>query len=158
MPLLPFELEQCSQECGKECGTATERCPVFSKLSEELQEVCKENPHLLQYLHCIPENGNGIPVYYEKVTRSLKGTKDPNLIYKVGDGVFVHICANLNDIRDYYIAIEPSLVDAQNENLDEIELRLADYVYIISKGKIEYESEPDKLKGDLEIKHRFLGV
>ncbi len=128
MPLLPFELEQCPQECGKECGTATERCPVFSKLSEELQEVCKENPHLLQYLHCIPENGNGLPAYYEKVTRSLKGTKDPNLIYKVGDGVFVHICANLNDIRDYYIAIEPSLVDAQNENLDEIELRLADYV------------------------------
>jgi flagellar protein FlaI len=128
MPLLPFELEQCSQECGKECGTATERCPVFSKLSEELQEVCKENPHLLQYIHCIPENGNGSPDYYEKVTRSLKGTKNPNLIYQVGDGVFIHIFANLNDVRDYYIAIEPSLVDAQNENLDEIELRLADYV------------------------------
>ena len=128
MPLLPFELEQCSQECGKECGTATERCPVFSKLSEELQEVCKENPHLLQYLHCIPENGNEAPAYYEKVTRSLKGTKNPNLIYQVGDGVFVHIFSNLNDVRDYYIAVEPSLVDAQNENLDEIELRLADYV------------------------------
>jgi len=128
MPLLPFEIEQCSQECGKECGEATERCPVFSKLSEELQKVCKENPHLLQYLHCMPENGNGSPDYYEKVTRSLKGTKDPNLIYQVGDGVFVHVLANLNDVRDYYIAVEPSLVDAQNENLDEIELRLADYV------------------------------
>lgn len=128
MPLLPFEIEQCSQECGKECGTATERCPVFSKLSEELQAVCKENPHLLQYLRCVPENGNGAPAYYEKVTRSLKGTKDPNLIYRVGDGVFVHVLANPSDVRDYYIAIEPSLIDAQNDALDDIELRLADYV------------------------------
>jgi branched-chain amino acid transport system ATP-binding protein len=37
-------------------------------------------------------------------------------------------------------------------------LRLADYVYIISKGKIEHESEPAELKGDVEIKQRFLGV
>jgi len=37
-------------------------------------------------------------------------------------------------------------------------LRLADYVYIISKGKIEHQSEPGELKGDVEIKHRFLGV
>lgn len=128
MPLLPFEIEQCSQECGKECGTATERCPVFSKLSEELQAVCKEHPHLLQYIHCIPENGFGPPAYYEKVNRSLKGTKDPNLIYQVGGGVFVHILANPNDVRDYYIAVEPSLIDAQSDALDEIELRLADYV------------------------------
>jgi len=128
MPILPFDIEQCSRECGKECGTATERCPVFSNLSEELQAVCKEHPHLLQYLHCIPENGFGPPAYYEKVTRSLKGTKDPNLIYQVGGGVFVHILANPNDVRDYYIAVEPSLIDAQREALDEIELRLADYV------------------------------
>jgi len=37
-------------------------------------------------------------------------------------------------------------------------LRLADYVYIISKGKIEYQSEPEKLKGDVETKHKYLGV
>jgi len=37
-------------------------------------------------------------------------------------------------------------------------LRLADYVYIISKGKIEYQSEPEKLKGDVETKQKYLGV
>jgi len=128
MPLVPFEIEPCAQECGKECGTATEKCPVFSKLSEELQEVCKEYPHLLQYLHCIPENGNGSPTYYEAVTRKLKGIKDPNLIYPVGQGVFIHVLANTSDIRDFYVAVEPSLIDAQDDTLDEIELRLANYV------------------------------
>lgn len=37
-------------------------------------------------------------------------------------------------------------------------LRLADYVYIISKGKIEHQSDPEKLKADEETKHKYLGV
>ena len=44
----------------------------------------------------------------------------------MGGGVFVHVLANLEDVRDNYIAVEPSLVDAQDSTLDEIELRLAD--------------------------------
>jgi flagellar protein FlaI len=125
---LPFEIKACPGECGKECGAATEKCPVFSKIPPEFQEVCKNNPHLLQYLHMLPLDKTGIPQYYEKITRALKGTKNPNLIYNVGGGVFVHILANPEDIRDYYVAVEPSLVDAQDSTLDQIELKLADYV------------------------------
>ena len=125
---LPFEIKACPGECGKECGAALEKCPIFSKLPEDFQEVCQENPHLLQYLRMLPEDKIGIPQYYEKVTRALKGTKDPNLIYNVGGGVFVHVLANTEDVRDYYIAIEPSIIDAQESTLDEIELKLTDYV------------------------------
>src|SRR4030067_1161471 len=125
---LPFELKPCPGDCGKECGRYLEKCPVFSKLPPEFQEVCKLHPHLLQYVRMLPADKIGIPQYYEKVTRKLKGTKDPNLIYNVGGGVFIHVLANLNDIRDYYIAVEPSLIDAQEKSLDDIELRLADYV------------------------------
>jgi flagellar protein FlaI len=136
---LPFEIKPCPQECGKECGAKLDKCPVYPKLSAELQQVCQENPHLLQYLHSLLMDKIGVPEYYEKVTRSLKGKKDPNLIYKVGGGVFIHVLANLEDIRDYYIAIEPSLVDAQDSTLDEIELRLADYV-----EELENLDEPQK--------------
>ena len=125
---LPFELKACPGECGKECGNATEKCPVFQKIPADFQEVCKKNPHLLQYLHMLPADKIAIPQYYEKVTRALKGTKNPDLIYNVGSGVFVHVLANLEDIRDYYIAVEPSLIDPQDSTLDEIELKLADYV------------------------------
>ncbi len=37
-------------------------------------------------------------------------------------------------------------------------LGLADYVYIISKGKIVYESTPEELKTNEEVKKKFLGV
>jgi flagellar protein FlaI len=128
MILLPFEIKPCSGECGKECGANLDRCDLYAKLPAELQEVCKEHPHLLQYLRILTENNIEIPQYFEKVTRSQKGTKNPNLIYEVGNGVFVHVLANLEDIRDYYIAVEPSIIDAQDSTLDNIELRLAEYV------------------------------
>jgi flagellar protein FlaI len=125
---LPFELKACPGDCGKPCGAAVERCPVYPHLSPEFQQACGENPHLLQYLRSLPADTIGIPAYYEKVTRALKGTKDPNLMYPVGTGVFIHILANMEDIRDYYVAVEPSLIDGQADTLDEIELRLADFV------------------------------
>jgi flagellar protein FlaI len=125
---LPFEIKNCPQDCGMQCGANLEKCPIFPQLPADFQEVCKQNLHLLQYLHMLPSDKIAIPKYYEKVTRSLKGTKDPNIIYKVSGGVFIHVLANLEDIRDYYIAVEPSIIDAQNNTLDDIELRLVDYV------------------------------
>lgn len=125
---LPFEIKPCPQPCGKPCGEALDKCPVFPKLPPEFQEVCKQNLHLLQYLNILPSDKIGIPVYFEKVTRKQKGTKDPNLIYRIGNGVFVHILANHEDIRDFYIAIEPSIIDPQAKTLEEIEQHLADYV------------------------------
>jgi branched-chain amino acid transport system ATP-binding protein len=37
-------------------------------------------------------------------------------------------------------------------------LNLADYVYVVSKGKIVYESTPDELQRNEEVQHRHLGV
>ncbi len=37
-------------------------------------------------------------------------------------------------------------------------LSLADYIYVISKGAIVYESTPEKLRDNEEIKSRYLGV
>ena len=37
-------------------------------------------------------------------------------------------------------------------------LSLADYIYIINKGIIEYESTPDDLRNNEEVKSKYLGV
>jgi branched-chain amino acid transport system ATP-binding protein len=47
------------------------------------------------------------------------------------------------------------LLVEQNMNMA---LNLADYVYIISKGQIVYESTPDKLKNNEETKAKYLGI
>lgn len=125
---LPFELGPCPQECGKECGVDLAGCPTFGKLPAPLQDKCKANLHLLQYLHAFPFEEMGIPEYYDKLNRSLKGKKDPNLIYPVNGEVFIHILANPADIRNYYIPVEPSFADEQDDALETVEERLADFV------------------------------
>ena len=37
-------------------------------------------------------------------------------------------------------------------------LLVADYVYVISKGRIVYESNPDELESNEEVKIKYLGV
>jgi flagellar protein FlaI len=125
---LPFEIKPCPQKCGKVCGDDLEKCPIFLKLPADFQEVCKNNLHLLQYLYMLPLDTTEIPKYYEKISRKLKGTKNPNIIYNVGGSVFVHILANPEDIRDYYVAIEPSIVGSDDAILQELELHLAEHV------------------------------
>ncbi|MFC1990928.1 type II/IV secretion system ATPase subunit [Chloroflexota bacterium] len=139
MSILPFEIKGCPQECGKPCGQNLAKCTVYQKLPAPLQERCQKNLHLLQYLHAMPLDEIGIPEYYEKVTRKLKGTKNPNLIYATNDELFVHILANLGDIRDHYIPVEPSLADEQGNLLNDIEERLAEFVE-------ELEGIPDATK------------
>jgi branched-chain amino acid transport system ATP-binding protein len=47
------------------------------------------------------------------------------------------------------------LLAEQNINMA---LKVADYVYVISKGTVVYESSPQDLKNNLEVKSKYLGV
>lgn len=58
----------------------------------------------------------------------------------------------INQIKQSGLSI---LLVEQNLNMA---LWLADYVYIISKGQIVYESTPDKLNKEEGIKSKFLGI
>lgn len=144
----------CTQECGHECGAKLPACSVYRDLPAELQEICQANLHVLQYLHSLPLDEIGIPQYYAKVNRGLKGIKNRNLIYQVNEQVFVHVLANLEDVRDHYIPIEPSIFDEMDEKMDQVELRLADYV-----EELEGVNDPDvRLKIVLDILDRIVDV
>jgi len=117
--------------CMKKCAVPLAKCPIYPKLPAPLQAACKGNLHLLQYLHMLPVADIGIPEYYEKLERSMKGMKNPNLVYPVTAHIFIHILANQEDIRDNYIPVEPSLpmeTTGTADLLDELEERIADYV------------------------------
>jgi flagellar protein FlaI len=124
----PFEIKPCPQECGSTCGTNLEKCPLYQKLPEDLQNECRDSLHLLQYLYMLPLDTMEIPKYYEKITLKMLGMKDPNLIYKAANGVYIHIMPNSEDIRDYYIAIEPSIVETHENVLEQTERHLAEHV------------------------------
>ncbi len=142
MNYYPFEIKPCPQKCGSTCGTNLDKCPLFQKLPEDLQNECKNNLHLLQYLYMLPLDTMEIPKYYEKITLKMLGMKDPNIIYKTSNGVYIHIMPNSEDIRDYYIAIEPSIIDTHENLLEETELHLAEHVEELT-GVIESSNRLD---------------
>lgn len=125
---MPFPFTKCPPECSEVCGKHATGCPTYKKLPKGIQEKCQANPHLLQYLHGLPLSKIGIPEYFSKLNRSMKGLRNPNLLYPVTDNVFVHILTDGVDIRDNYIPVEPCLYEPMDNVLKSIEERLADHV------------------------------
>ena len=121
--ILPFEVKGGHSHQG---GVTS--CPVFKLLPAPLQEQSKENEFLLDYIHLLPVDEVGIPEYHSKLERSLGDKKNPNLIYPIENGLYVHIYPDPNDSRDYYIAIEPGMLSNDPDLIDELEDHLVDYV------------------------------
>ncbi len=154
MIALPFKLETCPNECGKECGKHLDKCRYFRMLPEKLQEISKENLHLLQYLRILVNADIGIPEYYETLNRGMKSIKNRNLIYPVGRQVFMHVLANPDDARDYHIPIEPSLGDQLTDKMEELEIHLAEYVTELSSAG----SEEERINKVMSIVDRIVSV
>ena len=101
---------------------------MFRALPKGLQEEAKKNLHLGEYLHLLPIEKTGVPEYYPEPGRSLGDLESPNLIYPVGEGIFIHILVDKNDARNYYIAIEPGMTEDVTALMDYVEIRLVDFV------------------------------
>lgn len=114
---------------------ADESCPLYRLLPAKLQEESRVQRHLWDYLHTFPVEEFGIPEYHEKLARSLGDLPDPNLIYPVGRGLFVHICSDPGDSRNHYIIIEPGMMEDMAEIMGQVELRLVDHIHEMEKAE-----------------------
>ena len=103
-------------------------CPLFRMLPTALQEQSKARPHLWAYLHKVRVDEVGVPEYAPLLDRKHKDLKKPNLVYPAGKDIFIHIMPDLNDARDFYMAIEPSMIPTLGRLADLIDARLVDYV------------------------------
>lgn len=93
-----------------------------------LQAESSQHQHLWDYLHSLPLEELGVPDYHTELSRSMSDIKKPNIVYPVGDGIYVHISPNNVDARHNYIAIEPGMNEDISEIMKQAELRLVDYV------------------------------
>lgn len=121
------------------------KCSLYRLLPPELQEEVQNNLHLLEYLHILPIDTIGIPRYVSRLESKHGDIPSPNLIYKVNDKIYVHIYPNKNDVRNFYIPIEPILLTGVGSLLKELEIKLVDYL-----TGIDFDPE------DVEEKKRIL--
>ena len=127
--ILPFET---TGQHGH--GANSYKCPLFRMLPKELQDESKAKAHLWEYLHLLPIEKMGVPEYHSALNRDLGDLKNPNLIYPVGKGIFIHIYPDSRDARNYYIAIEPGMTQDLSGLMDQVEVRLVDFVTELDEG------------------------
>jgi flagellar protein FlaI len=127
---------------------------LLQLLPEALQEACKQNKHLLDYLRMISVNEIGVPEFYTKITRAQGDLPQKNLIYPVSDNIFVHVYSEPGGGRPIYIPIEPSLTQDMSRVLPEVESRLVD----VAGGMSAAESETERKEAILKLVDRVCFV
>lgn len=103
-------------------------CPVVKLLPKNLQEEVEVSGHLLDYIHDLPIETMGVPEYHLELDRKLGDVKNPNIIYPVGGGLYIHVLPDHADARNLYCAIEPGMNIKSDELMDMLETHLVDYV------------------------------
>jgi len=143
---LPFEPEFIDE--GNDCYNNVESCALYRMLPANARDYVKASPHLLEYLHILPVNTVGIPLFLSELKRDLKSMENPNIIYPVNETTFVHIFPDQNDVRNWYIPIEPSFLHSVKEILPAIEEKLIDMIDAL-------DEEPVTEKARIEVLRNF---
>jgi len=125
METLPFDPLPVPENGGRS------REKTYSSLSSEMKEFVsrEENYHILDYICRLPTDEIGFPEFYPRILRTMKSIKRPNLIYPAGKGLAVHIYPDKEDVRNYYIPIEPCLFQNLDSKLEEVEKLLIDVIH-----------------------------
>ena len=115
----------------------------LTDIDPRFARALRENPHLMNYVRSIAKE-IGIPKYYDtyELDYSMKKLKKVNIIYPVGERIFIHVYTPPRGIISgyrKYIAIEPPRPDPRLEEL--VEIKLAD---VITEGDIAEDIEEKK--------------
>ena len=89
-------------------------------MNTELTEACENNPHLQQYLDNLEDQRKPLPEFVAQLSRSMSDLDYPNVIYPVGDPIFIHILGDAEKGETEYISIEPELSGPELEKYDNI--------------------------------------
>ena len=141
---IPFQ--EAESHDTEECLLNPESCALYRMLPANAKEYAKNFPHLLEYLHIFPVDEYGIPLFFSELKRDLKGIKDPNLIYPAKPPIFIHIFFDPNDVRNFYIPIEPSFLHNISILLPAIEYRLVDLLDELEDDPVTPEERKAVLK------------
>ena len=125
-------------------------CNLYKLLPPEMKKEVETNLHLLEYLHILPIDTMGIPRYVSKLESKHGEIQEPNLIYKVNDQTYVHIYPNKNDVRNFYIPIEPILLTGVGSLIKQLEVKLVDHLTGINFDPENVEEKEKILRDALD--------
>ena len=123
-----------------------ESSALYKMLPANAKEYVKQSPHLLEYLHTFPVNTYGIPLFLSELKKDLRSMKSPNIIYPVNETTFIHILPDPDDVRNYYIPIEPSFLHSVSQMMPAIETKLIDLIDGLEEDPISDKERAEVIK------------
>ena len=94
----------------------------------DLNETMARNPHLARYIAEYQKKTTRIPTFVESLGRDMKSLKEVDVMYPVGDPIFIHIYDY--EFKRHYVAVEPVLSKDERAKYNKIKesiLRLAPF-------------------------------
>ncbi|MCD6383673.1 MAG: type II/IV secretion system ATPase subunit [Thermoplasmata archaeon] len=85
-------------------------------MAEELKDLMERHEHLAEYIKKYVSEGGETPEYMEILTEDLVTLKKPNILYPVGDPIFIHVHYDEKKGK-LYSAVEPTLSPEEREKL-----------------------------------------
>jgi flagellar protein FlaI len=96
-------------------------------ITQSLSEAMTKFAHLRRYVNEVQKT-MGTPDYYVELDRSLKGTRNPNIIYGVNDPMFIHIYHEEGKGMIYHV-VEPSVREEDQKIFDTVMDRLIELAH-----------------------------
>ncbi|MDD1687062.1 type II/IV secretion system ATPase subunit [Methanoregula sp.] len=123
-----------------------ESSALYKMLPANAKDYVKASPHLLEYLHTFPVNTYGIPLFLSELKKDLRSMKSPNIIYPVNETTFIHILPDPDDVRNFYIPIEPSFLHSVNLLQPVVETKLIDLIDGLEEDPISDKERAEVLR------------
>ncbi|MFW5704983.1 MAG: type II/IV secretion system ATPase subunit [Nanoarchaeota archaeon] len=99
----------------------------FAK-TEDLDTAMRKFSHLRDYVNKISQV-YGMPEFKKRLDRSLRSVENPNLIYPVGDPIFIHIAKPEKSDNVKYMVIMPELDKEEKDFYDAILERIIEVAH-----------------------------
>ncbi|WP_048151285.1 type II/IV secretion system ATPase subunit [Palaeococcus ferrophilus] len=87
---------------------------MAQRVSETLDDAMRRNPHLRKYVEQFRKKYGKMPEFHAQLSRDMKEIMYPNILYPVGDPIFVHIYSD-PQTEKRYIVIEPRIENREEE-------------------------------------------
>jgi len=95
------------------------------EITKDFDEALRKFDHLREYINKISKTV-GMPEWYVELRREMRDIEYPNIVYPVGDPIFIHIYRLPGESLSY-VAIEPQLTDKEKELLEKILSRIVKF-------------------------------
>ena len=123
----------------------------------DLNRVLSAFPLLRERLNIQGSSLSGGELQMLAIARALMGNPDLMLMDEASEGLAPLVLREIERITQQLKSEEGLSILLVEQNL-RLALKVADYVYIMSKGKVVYESTPGEIRDNDEIKAKYLGV